>query len=104
MRLAAVGIAKGDVDTGKLFVLKQDADHFGQSKIGSEGQLADAVAVFVGVAIVPEFLPQVLALALYVHEPRGFDGEGEGCGLKIAILTIEVIARSGVADKSAVYG
>src|SRR5438876_3688322 len=61
--LAAVGIAKGEMHAGKLFVLEQHADHFGQSKIRSEGQLSDAVAVFVGVAILPELLLQVLALA-----------------------------------------
>ena len=62
--LAAVGIAEREVDAGDLLVLQQDADHVAEREVGAEGQLADAVAVLVGVAVAPELLLQLLALAL----------------------------------------
>ena len=74
--LAAVGIAEGNMHAGKFFVLEQDADHFGEAEVGAEGQLADAVAVFVGVAILPEFLFEILAVAMDVNQPRAFDLAG----------------------------
>ena len=56
MGLAAVGVTEGDVHAGKFFVLEKDADHFGEAEVGAEGKLADAITVFVRVALVPKFL------------------------------------------------
>ena len=41
--LAAVRIAKGQVHAGEFLVLKQNADHFREAKVGAESQFADAV-------------------------------------------------------------
>src|SRR4051812_16415811 len=62
--LAAVGIAEGEVDAGHLLVLQQHADHVAQRQVGAEGELADAVAVLVGVAVLPEFLLEIFSYAL----------------------------------------
>ena len=63
VRLAAVGIAEREVHARHLLVLQQDADHVAETEVGAERELADAIAVGVGVAVVPEILLQVLALA-----------------------------------------
>ena len=65
--LAAVGIAEGQMNTGNFFVLQQDADHVGEGEVGAERQLPYPVAVGVTVAVLPEFLLQLLARAV-----RGF--------------------------------
>ena len=59
VRLAAVGIAEREVHAGHLLVLQQDADHLAQAEVGAERQLADAVAVLVGVAVVPEVVLEI---------------------------------------------
>ena len=61
--LAAIGIAKREVDARHLLVLQQDADHLAQAEIGAESELADAVAVFVGVTVIPEIALEVGAIA-----------------------------------------
>ena len=102
--LAAVGIAEGDVNAGKFFVLEKDADHFGEAEVGAEGEFADAVAVFVGVAVVPEFLLEIFAIAVDLDEARVFDFERERRGLQVAVFAVEVIAGGGVANEGAVDG
>src|SRR5207253_10304903 len=69
-----------------------------------EGQLSDAVAVFVGVAILPELLLQVLALAGCVHEPPGPDRQPERRRLQVAEFPAEVIAHSRITDERAIHG
>src|ERR1700686_2349604 len=102
MRLVAIRITEGDVHAGKFFVLKKIADHLGEAQVGAEGQLADAVAVFVGVAIVPEFLLEILALAFDLPQTRALDLENQRSALQVPILTVEVIAGARVADEGAV--
>src|ERR1700688_3574117 len=103
MRLVAIRITEGDVHAGKFFVLKKIADHLGEAQVGAEGQLADAVAVFVGVAIVPEFLVEILALAFDLPQTRALDFEDQRGALQISVLTVEVIASAGIADEGAVH-
>ena len=57
------GIAEGEVHAGDLFVLEQDADHLAQPEVGAERQLADPIAVAVGVAVGPEVLLEIGPLA-----------------------------------------
>src|ERR1700681_259368 len=104
MGLVAVGIAEGDVHAGKFFVLKEISNHLGEAEVGAEGQLADAVAVLVGMAIVPEFLLEVLALAFDLPQTRAFDLEDQRGALQVAILAAEVVACGSVADEGAVDG
>ena len=52
----AVGIAEGDVDAGDFFILQDIADHAVQADVGADGEFAHAVAVFVGVGVVPELV------------------------------------------------
>src|SRR3984957_10444395 len=103
MGLAAVGVAEGDVDAGEFFVLEKNADHFGKTEVGAEGEFADAVAVFVGVAVIPEFLLEIFAIAVDFDQARVLDFERERRGLQIAVFAVEVIAGGGVADECAVY-
>ena len=89
--LAAVGIAESDVDAGKFFVLKKDADHFGEAEVGAEGEFADAVAIFVGVAVIPEFLLEIFAIAVDFDQARVLDFE-------VSQETSSLSACMGMAD------
>src|SRR5438874_6303043 len=60
-RLAPVRIAEGEMDTRRFFVLQEDADHSFERDIRAECQLADSVAIRVGVTVVPELVLQVRA-------------------------------------------
>ena len=71
MRLAAVGIAEREMDARHLLVLQQNPDHFTQAEVRSERQLADAVAVRVGVAVGPEIPLQIGIAARRGDEPAG---------------------------------
>src|ERR1700688_4150725 len=92
------------MDAWKFFVLQKHANHARQSEICAKGQLTDAVAVLIGVAIFPELLLQILAGTLGVNEAGFLDLQNQGRGLQVAVLAIEVIAGGGITDKSAVHG
>src|SRR5216684_5006799 len=100
--LAAVGVAEGDVHAGEFFVLKEDADHFREAEVGAESELAYAITVFVGVAVVPELLFEGFALTLDMLEAGAVDFEDQGRALQVSVLAVEVIAGGGIADESAV--
>jgi len=50
----AIRIAEGDVDAGELLVLKDVADDALDAEVGADGELADAVGVFIGMGVGPE--------------------------------------------------
>src|ERR1700686_4991025 len=102
--LAAIRIAEGQMHAGKFFVLQKHADHARQSQICSEGQLPDAVAVLIGVAIFPKLLLQILARALGVNEAGFLDLQNQRRGLQVSVLAVEMVAGRGVAHKSAIDG
>jgi hypothetical protein len=102
--LAAVGVAESEVDARKFFVLEKDADHLRKAQIGAEGELADAVAVLIGVAIIPEIFFQVLAVAINGSQTGIFDRESHRRGLQVAVFAVEVVTGAGIADKSAIDG
>src|SRR5688500_2919439 len=104
MRLAAIRIPERDVDPRHLLVLEKDPDHLAQAEIGAERELSDALAVGVGVTVVPEILLQILAGALRVHEASTADLEHERVGLELAVLGVEVIAGGAIADERAIDG
>src|SRR5260370_14131862 len=102
--MAAGGIAEGDVDAGKFFVLKKNADHFGKTEVGAESEFPDAIAIFIGVAIVPEFVFEIFAFARDMLQAGACDFEDQGRALQVAVLAIEVVAGGSVADEGAVDG
>src|SRR5260370_24415091 len=102
--MAAVGIAEGDVDAGKFFVLKKNADHFGTSEVGAESEFDDAIAIFIGVALVPEFVFEIFAFARDMLQAGACDFEDQGRALQVAVLAIEVVAGGSVTDEGAVDG
>jgi len=55
-------------------------------------------------AIVPEFVLEILAGTVDGYEPGALDLENQGRFLEVAVLVVEVIAGGGVADKGAVDG
>src|SRR2546430_17343617 len=79
------------MDARQLFVLQQDPDHLVQRDVGAEGELADAVAVFVGVAVLPELLLEVGARAMRSNEAALGDLQCQRRGREVALLPPEVI-------------
>src|SRR5258708_25661949 len=104
MGLVAVGIAEGDVDAGKFFVLQKDANPFRKSEVSAEGELAAAVAIFVGVAVAPKFFFEIFALALDMPQARAFDLEHHWRTPQVAVFAVEMIAGGGIAHEGAVDG
>src|SRR6267378_8144413 len=100
--LTAVRIAEGEVDPRDLLVLQQHADHVVERDVRAERQLADLVAVGVGMAIVPEFPLEILAGAVRRLQPAAGDLERQRRGSQVAVLRAEVVAGRAVADKDAV--
>src|SRR5260370_7042018 len=103
MGLAAVGIAECNVHAGEFFVLQQDADHPRKPEVGAERQLADTVAVLVGVAITPEFVFQILARAFGADQTTTGDLKHQRRALQIAVFSVEVIASGCIADEWAIH-
>ncbi len=52
--MRAVGIAERDMDAGIFFVLQNLPDQVLKLNVRPDGELADAIAVFVGVGVAPE--------------------------------------------------
>src|SRR5262249_23220731 len=100
--LAAVRIAEGEVNARNLFVLQEHADHVFQGDVGAERELADAVAVLVGVAVVPELALEIGARAARGPQRAAGNLEGERRRAQAAVLGAEVIAGGAVADEPAV--
>ena len=98
------GIAEREVDAGDFLVLQQDADHLAEPEVGAERELADAVAVLVGVAVAPEVALEIGALAAGRHQPAIADLQHERRALEVAVLAVEVVAGGAVADEHAVDG
>ena len=59
----AVGIAERNVDAGIFLVLQNVADDILELDVGADGEFADAVAVLVGVRVLPEVVLEFLILA-----------------------------------------
>src|SRR5258708_11807752 len=55
-------------------------------------------------AVAPEFLLQILAATLDADEPRALDLQLQRCSLQVAVLSVEVVAGSGVANKGTIDG
>ena len=76
----AVGIAEGDVDAGKFFVLQDVADDALDADVGADGEFADAVGVFVGVGVGPEVAARVVCWRCCSETMRLLrDLDGERC-------------------------
>src|SRR3984957_1772614 len=102
MRLAAIRIAEREMHAGEFFVLQQDADELREMHVGAKGEFADAVAVFVGVAIAPEFRFKVFAIAGGFCETARGDFEPKRRLFEIAVFSAEVISGGAVAYKRAI--
>src|ERR1039458_8510597 len=84
--MRAVGIAEGDVDSRDLLVLQNIADHVVHADVGADGELAHAVAEFVGVAVVPEFALQRVVRAVGLAQTAVFHPDGQRGGAQVAVL------------------
>ena len=71
-------IAESDVHTRHLLVLEQDADHLAQAEVRAEGELADAIAVRVGMTVGPEVFLKIAPVAVDRHQPTAANLEHHG--------------------------
>jgi len=98
----AIGIAEGDVDAGKFFVLENVANDAGDADVGADSELADAIGVFIGVGVGPE-----VALELLVGTRAGDDSvlrdlNGERCRCKQSVAGAEPVADDAIDNEGAV--
>jgi len=77
------------VDAGDLFVLEEDADHALDAEVGAERKLTDAVAVLVGVAVVPELALEIAPRRVGGEPTTEFQG-----GIKTQITEYEYTGRT----------
>src|SRR5215510_4344640 len=68
-RVGAVRVAEGNVDPEEFLVLQDVADDVPQLDVRADGELADPVAVGIGVRVLPELALEPL-LSLYASVSR----------------------------------
>src|SRR5438874_344594 len=90
------------MDAGKLFVLKDMADHVGKFDVGADGELAHAVAVFVGVGVTPEVVPKLSVFAPGFSQTVLFDAQMKWRMAQVAVPGAEVIANHTIDNKCSV--
>src|SRR5208283_153162 len=88
--VGAVGIAKRNVNSGILFVLQNLADHVFQIDVGSDSKLAHAVAVFVGVRVLPEVVFQFAILGVSLGKPVLLHVDGQRGLLQVAKFRAQI--------------
>src|SRR5262245_4366639 len=98
-RLTPVGISECEVHAGNLLVLEQHADHLADAEVRAEGQLADARAVVVGMAVVPELALEVFPRAGDADQTPARDLEPHRRRAQITVLRVEIVAGGAVADE-----
>src|SRR6266851_1347170 len=100
--VGAVGVAEGYVDAGEFFVLQDVADDALYADVGADGELADAVGVFVGVGVGPEVALELLIGGRHAGNAVALDVDGEGVGAEDAVAGAEEVADDAVDDEDAV--
>ena len=100
--MGAVGVSEGNVDAGEFLVLQDVADDPIDANVGADGELADAVGVFVGVGVGPEVALESLVFAGDAGDAVAFDVDGEGMGAEDAVARAEEVADYAVDDEDAV--
>jgi len=99
----SVGVAEGDVDAGKFFVLQNVTDDAGNADVGADGEFAHAIGVFIGVGVGPEIPLELLVRAGAGHDAIFRDLDGEGRFADEAVACAEPIANYAIDYKGAVY-
>ena len=87
------------MDARHFLILEQNTNHLAEAEIRSERELADTIAVFVRVAVVPEVALEIGAIALGRRQPAVSNLENQRRPAKAAVFRIEIVARRSVADK-----
>src|SRR5882672_5570635 len=87
------------MDARHFLVLEQNANHLAKAEIRSERELADAIAVFVRVAVVPEVALEIGAIAPGGRQPAVSNLENQRRPVKAAVFGIEIVAGRTVADE-----
>ncbi len=98
----AVRIAEGDVDAGIFFVLQNLADHVVELDVGADGELADAVAVLVGVGVAPEILFQFAVGGMRFSQAIALHLDGQRILPQAAKLRAEPIADDAIDHECSV--
>src|SRR4051794_16647967 len=98
----AVRISEGDVDAGDLLVLQNIPDHVAHADVGTDGELAHAIAVLVGMTVVPELLFEHLVAAVRFDEAAVADDDSQRRLAKIAIALAQIVADHAIDHEGAI--
>ena len=101
-RVLAVGIAKGDVDSGELLVLQNVADNALDAQIRANSKLADAVGVLVGVGVGPKVGFELLVCARATDDAVACDLNCQRSRVEETISRAQPIANNAVHNKGSV--
>src|SRR5208283_4746176 len=99
----AIRIAERNVETGKFLVLKNLPDHLLQLDVGTDGELAHHIAVFVGMGVGPEILFQHLVVAEDLGDAVVLNANGQRVAGEVGISLAEIVADDAVHDVYAVH-
>src|SRR5260370_27866659 len=98
----AVRIAERNMDARDLLILENVADHIANGNVGADGEFANAVAVFIGVAVIPELLLQGFVCGVSFDKPVVLYANGKRVVAAVAVFLAEIIAYHAIAHKDAV--
>src|SRR5450631_4021646 len=98
----AIGIAEGDMDAWKFFVLQDIAYHSFHAEIGADRELSDAIRVFICVGIIPKIFFKLLVDGTATHDAVSDNLNGERSCLKQAITRAKPITYYAVHYKYAI--
>ena len=98
----AIGIAEGDMYAGIFFILQDLSDHVFQLNICADGKLAHAIAVFVGVSVVPEVIFQFTVRGMGVGQAIALDVNGQGIFPQAAKLRSKPVADNAINHKGSI--
>src|ERR1700691_932467 len=101
-RVLAIRVPESDVDAGELLVLKNLSDYMSQLDIGADGELADQVAVLVGVRVGPEFLLQLFVVAADFGDAVLLHFNCQRLTGQVLVLLAQIITDDAVDDANSV--
>jgi hypothetical protein len=97
-----IGMAEGNVHAGNFLVLQDVPDYPSAGGIGSDGELADAIAILIRARVGTKFVEQFPMVAGETGDPAVCHLDPERGVVQVAIFAAKVIAHHAIDDKDAV--
>ena len=103
MCLRPIRIPKRNMHSRQFFILQQNPNHLAQSQIRPKRQFPDAIAVLIGMTIIPKFFLEIPPLAAHRFQSRPGDLQNHRRIPQAPILRIEMIPSRPIANKSPIH-